>query len=161
MKAKSRHFINKGEVKKVEDELKAVFGSDVDGFLSSELEIVETGDKYDLLVKGGEPLLFVVEGKAFPTVRGALKLKTKKRTVVVDGGAVKFVAEGADIMCPGVVNADQNIQKGDLVIVTEEAHGKALAIGKALMSGEEMMGEKGKAVKSLHFVGDKLWNLTL
>ena len=87
--------------------------------------------------------------------------KAKRRSVVVDMGAIKFVSEGADIMCPGIIDADQEIQKGDLVIISDEVHNKPLAIGKAIISGEEMMGEKGKAVKSLHHVGDKLWNLKL
>jgi predicted RNA-binding protein (TIGR00451 family) len=35
---------------------------------------------------------------------------------------------------------------------------KALAIGEALVTGEEMKAKKpGKAVKSIAFVGDKLW----
>jgi len=37
---------------------------------------------------------------------------------------------------------------------------KPLAIGKALVSGEVMASKApGKAVKSLHYIGDELWNI--
>ncbi|MDI3485482.1 MAG: hypothetical protein PWQ50_702, partial [Methanolobus sp.] len=60
-----------------------------------------------------------------------------------------------------IVAADDNIQKGDHVIIIEEAHSKPLAIGTALMPGVEMKGNTGKGVKSIHYVGDKLWNLDI
>ena len=75
-------------------------------------------------------------------------------------GAVKFVAKGADVMSPGIVGADSGIQEGDFVIIIEETHRKPLAIGKALISGEEMVERnEGKAVKAIHYIGDNLWNL--
>ncbi|MGP8331127.1 MAG: PUA domain-containing protein, partial [Methanosarcinaceae archaeon] len=60
-----------------------------------------------------------------------------------------------------IVSADPDIMKGDLVIIKEETHGKPLAIGRALISGEAMTADSGKAIKSLHYVGDKLWNIDL
>lgn len=41
-------------------------------------------------------------------------------------------------------------------MIIEERHKKPLAIGRALVAGTEMRGE-GKAVKSLHHVGDQIW----
>ena len=87
---------------------------------------------------------------------GAIELAPSKRLVVVDAGAVRFVVNGADIMKPGIVSADPEIAVGDLVIVMEERHKKPLAVGRALVAGCEMKGE-GKAVKSLHHVGDIIW----
>ncbi|MDY6779218.1 MAG: PUA domain-containing protein, partial [Halobacteria archaeon] len=75
----------------------------------------------------------------------------------VDEGAVEFVTNGADVMRPGVVDADECIEEGDLVVVVEENHGKSLAVGRALTSGEEMTGDEGRVVESLHHVGDELW----
>jgi len=75
---------------------------------------------------------------------------------VVDAGAVRFVVNGADIMNPGIVNADPEIAPGDLVVVVEERYRKPLAVGRALIPGTEMKGE-GKAVKSMHHVGDLIW----
>lgn len=63
-------------------------------------------------------------------------------------------------MAPGIVAADPEIKEGDLVIIVEETHKKALAIGKALMGGQEMAeATSGKAIKSITHVGDKLWNM--
>jgi PUA domain protein len=70
---------------------------------------------------------------------------------------VKFLINGADVMGRGIAEADITIKEGDLVIVVEKAHGKAVAIGRALVSGNEMVGKAGKAVKSIHYVGDELW----
>ena len=70
-------------------------------------------------------------------------------------GAVEFVYNGADIMAPGIVEADKNISEGDLVWVREVEHEKPLAVGKALTQGKEMIeSEEGKVVKNLHHVGD-------
>ena len=75
---------------------------------------------------------------------------------MVDSGAVRFVVNGADIMKPGIVSADPEIAVGDLVVIVEERHKKPLAVGRALVPGSEMKGE-GKAVKSMHHVGDSIW----
>jgi PUA-domain protein len=98
-----------------------------------------------------------VEDQPFFTVLGAIELMPKKRLVVVDAGAVRFVVNGADIMKPGIVSADPEIAVGDLVVIVEVRHQKPLAIGRALVAGTDMNGE-GKAVKSLHHVGDAIWN---
>ena len=84
----------------------------------------------------------------------------QKRLVVVDKGAIRFVSNGADIMAPGIVEADPEIKEGDFVIIVEETHRKPLAIGKALMEGQQMVdADSGKAIKSITYVGDKLWNM--
>lgn len=162
LRIKSRHHLRSNSAKKIVDELNAVFGSEVEQFLNGkQLEMAETDDRYELMLVDGEPLLMMVDGRPFPTIKGALKLKPKKRLVVVDMGAVEFISKGADVMCPGIVDADLDIKKGDLVIITDEVHGKAMAVGRAIMSGEQMIGNRGKAIKSLHWVGDKIWNLSV
>lgn len=157
MKLKARHHLRSDFKEKIVDKLKSLFGCDIEQFfVDKSLEIAET-DEYDFILLNGDPILFMLGEKLFPTLKGALKFKPKRKIVVVDMGAVKFVANGADIMCPGIIEADIEIQKGDLVVVSDEIHGKPVAIGMALISGEEMMGNKGKAIKSFHHVGDKIW----
>ena len=61
---------------------------------------------------------------------------------------------------PGIVDADDSIVEGDIVIIVEETHNKPLAMGISLISGPEMVeNSEGKAIKSLHYVGDAIWNL--
>ncbi len=157
MKIKSRNILRKTEEKALVNDIVEAFG-DASSFSGKKLEYVQS-DEWDFIFVDGEPLLFKIEGKIFPTVKGALKLNPSRRRVVVDPGAVKFIINGADVMAPGIVDADPAIREGDLVIVVEQAHGKALAIGRALIPGKDMMGGKGKAVKSIHFVGDEIWKL--
>ena len=79
---------------------------------------------------------------------------------MVDMGAVKFVTNGADVMSPGIVDADENIIEGDQVWICDEEHYKPLAVGIAIMNGKQMISERqGKSVKIIHYVGDVLWNL--
>ena len=120
------------------------------------LEMAISDEGVDLIFLDGQPLMMIVEGEPFFTVLGAIELMPCKRRVIVDAGAVRFVVNGADIMKPGIVSADPEIAAGDLVVIVEERYNKPLAIGRALVSGTEMKGE-GKAVKSLHHVGDQIW----
>ncbi len=139
----------------------STFGEEMAELENKTLEKI-TLEEYSLILVDGKPLLFEVEGHLFPTVRGALEMGLQKRVVAVDKGAIRFVSNGADIMAPGVVEADPEIKEGDLVIIVEETHRKPLAIGKALMEGPQMVeANSGKAIKSITYVGDKLWNMEL
>ncbi len=127
----------------------------------SKVEIIET-DMDDIILIDGSPMIMMIDGEPFPTLKGALELDIKSRYVVVDMGAVKFVVKGADIMSPGITDADPNIKEGDLVIIIEETHGKPLATGRSLISGPEMVkNTSGKAVKSIHHIGDEIWDLEI
>ena len=160
MKIKSRIQLRKSAKNKLLSELEETFGDSFKEFKNSKFETV-TIDDFKLVLIDGRKMLFSFEDRIFPTVEGALEMDLKNNVVTVDTGAVKFVASGADIMSPGIVEADSNIKKGDLVVIKEEAHGKPLAIGRALVSGADMVADSGKAIKSLHYVGDKIWKLEI
>lgn len=84
----------------------------------------------------------------------------EKGYVVVDMGAVRFLANGADVMSPGIVDADPEIERDDIVIVVDEKHHKPLAVGISLISGPEMIkNNSGKAIKTIHHIGDAIWDL--
>jgi PUA domain protein len=77
--------------------------------------------------------------------------------VIVDAGAIKFVCNGANIMRPGIRKYTE-FKKDDLVCVVEETHNKFLAVGKSLVSSDEMQNiTKGEIVKNLHYISDKYW----
>ncbi len=128
---------------------------------SSTVEIIKS-DLPDIVLVDNEPLIMFIKEIPFPTLKGALKTEIKSKYVVVDMGAVKFMTKGADVMSPGITQADPDINEGDLVIIVDENHHKPLAIGRSLISGEEMVkNTEGKAVKTLHYIGDEIWNLEL
>lgn len=106
------------------------------------------------LYEGAEP-----DTPPFLAVRGLLKYPATGRAVTVDMGAVRFVTNGADIMAPGIVEADPSLKEGDWCWIRDERNKKPLAVGKALVPGSTMVRGKGKAVKSIHYLGDKLWGL--
>jgi PUA-domain protein len=160
LKIKSRVQLRKSKKIKLVDELASTFGDIIRQISDSKFE-TGTADEYTIILIGGKPLFYYEGGEVIPTLRGALELELKTPAVVVDAGAVRYLANGADVMCPGIVRADPSIREGDLVIIKEESHGKSLAIGRALMPGEAMKAESGKAIKSINYVGDKLWNIDL
>jgi len=160
MRVKNRHQLREKEIKAIADELEATFGEEARKLVEGKrVEKAEMIDKTELILVDGEPLLMMIEGRPFPTVKGALKMRPKKKRVVVDFGAVKAISQGADVMAPGIVDVDEDVQRGDLVIIVDEIHRRPLAIGRALVSRDRMMGQRGKAVKSIHHVGDRIWKL--
>lgn len=77
--------------------------------------------------------------------------------VTVDQGAVPRILNGADVMAPGIIELSQ-FPQGALVGVREPQRKAFIAVGKALMSSDEISSiKRGRAIKSLHHVGDKIW----
>ena len=158
LKVKKRYFLKKKKLKEMIDSL-GYYSRIIDE--KSKVEILES-DPYDIILINGQPFIMMIDDTPFPTLKGALNLDIAKKYVVVDMGAVKFVAKGADIMSPGITDADPEIKKGDLVIIVDETHKKPLATGMSLISGPEMVeNSQGKAIKTIHYIGDKIWNLTI
>lgn len=158
IKFRNRHRLSNKEIKALEQELIASTGfapfSD-----SSRVDIAES-DKWTVILDSDEIVGIYIDDKPFPTIRGLLRITPSCRHVTVDMGAVKFVVNGADVMAPGIVDADESIKEGDIVWVRDEKHKKPIAVGIAIRSGADMVRTKqGKAVKNIHFVGDEIWNI--
>jgi PUA domain protein len=160
MRIKERHHARKGTIQAIRTALGEI--SPAFSALLGEGSTVEvaTADGEELILVDGEVALFRVGGKYFPTLRGALRIRPDRRTVTVDQGAVPYLLSGADVMRPGVVAFDPDLKAGEPVIIDEERHRKPLAIGIALWDAEEFRERKtGKCVKTIHHVGDKLWEI--
>ena len=96
----------------------------------------------------------------FLTLRGFLEHNDAAKWVEVDHGAIPFLMNGADCMVAGVQAADEDIAVGELVWIRDMTHKKPLAIGWSTMEGQEMAAAtKGKGIKTLHWVGDELWEM--
>ncbi|MFA9515792.1 RNA-binding protein [Halopenitus sp. H-Gu1] len=159
MQVKSRHHLRSDDIDAIREALAEGLGVDIEG---DAFELVELADSaFDIVLVDGEPLVFYTDDEPFLTVRGANETDPDSGTVTVDAGAISFVSNGADVMRPGIVEADSDIDEGDLVAIAEETHGKVLAIGRAIVDGEEMIGEEGKVVESIHHVGDELYEFDI
>jgi len=159
MEVKSRHHLRSDEIRDLEAILEDALGVDLDGDAYERVDLVDT--EFDLVLVDGEPHVFYVDGEPFLTVSGANAHSPRRRVVTVDAGAIQFVSDGADVMRPGIVDADEDIDPGDLVAIVEETHGKALAVGRALESGADLVGDSGKVVESVHHVGDDLYEFSV
>jgi PUA domain protein len=96
----------------------------------------------------------------FLTLRGFLEHSDAAKWVDVDHGAIPFLMNGADCMVAGVQAADEDIAVGELVWIRDMTHKKPLAIGWSTMEGQEMASAtKGKGIKTLHWIGDELWEM--
>lgn len=157
---RNRHRLRNKAIREMDRNLSTIFSTSFNlENLTVDSAIV---DQHEVFIIDNEPLLWLIDGKPFLTLRGLLRFKPERRFVTVDMGAVKFISNGADVMAPGVVDADRDIQASDLVWVRDEKNHQPLAVGIGLMSGDAMVKSNSeKAVKSLHYIGDGLWNLKI
>ncbi|MCK5038338.1 MAG: RNA-binding protein [Thermoplasmata archaeon] len=158
LKLRRRHRLRRKEIIKLSEDIEAVLGCKT----FSETDNVETADAgdHDLILFNGVPFGIFLEGEPFLLIRGILKFLPDIKWVEVDMGAVKFLANGADVMSPGIVDADPSVAPGDGVWIRDERNKKPLAVGIAQLTGSEMVQAKsGKAIKTEHFIGDKIWKI--
>ncbi len=158
-KVKNQHRLKQKEVRDLLIRLRAQYRTD----LFPETAAVDTGtlEEYTVVLVDGAVNFFRWNNREVMTLAAIERYRPPGRCVTVDMGAIRFISNGADVMAPGVVTADPTIQEGDEVWVCDELHHKPLVVGIALVSGEAMTTSKtGKAVKTLHYVGDPLWVLT-
>jgi len=134
------------------------------GLLYGLSEIIPPNARVDMidnliLMIDDQALFFRFDNRWAPTVKLLLRSNFLK-TIIVDKGAVRFVTDGADIMRPGMIQIDEKIAEREFVAIVEETHGKPLAVGFALTTGNEMrLASKGKMIQNIHYVGDRIWNI--
>ena len=159
MKTKQRYFLKNKKIKEIKKEL----GSYEDIIpKKAQVEFIKIEDMPDILLVNNQPVVMQTEDRVIPTLKAVVDKEISEKYAMVDMGAINFVIKGADIMSPGIVDADKSIQPGETIIVIEESHKKPLAIGISLISGEEMIeNDKGKAIENLHYVGDEIWDLKI
>ena len=156
-KIRNRHRLKSKEIRGIVETLEKEF----DGVFFDDNSTIEVGDVDDtrFIFVDGQPVLMYFEDKLCLTLKGIGLFNPKNRFVIVDMGAVKFVTNGADVMAPGVIDADKNIKENDFVWICDERNKKPLAVGFAVTSGEDMInGDSGKAVRIIHYVSDTLWD---
>ncbi len=155
-KIKNRHRLKSKEIRNIIEDLENEF-NEIFFDINSTVEIGEVEGIRFIFVESQAAFMYLEDKTCF-TLKGIELFKPKNRFVVVDMGAVKFVTNGADVMAPGIIDADKNIKENDFVWICDEHNKKPLAVGFATISGEDMVsGDKGKAVRIIHYVGDSIW----
>lgn len=103
-------------------------------FRGSPLCSIRANDGMIVLNRGGAEVLHRV-------------LEFPKRRVVIETRAAEFVSQGRTAFCKHVIDADRSIRPGEEVLVVDPED-RLLAVGKALLSGEEMVAfQTGQAVR--------------
>jgi PUA-domain protein len=151
LKAKEAKQIVEEASKKLLLDLDILFGARVN------VEVVES-DVGEIYLIEGKPILFKSADKILPTLFFS-EFTSKASKIVVDMGAIPYVCKGATVMAPGIVRVEGEFIKGDIVIIVDMKHGKALALGESLLDAETVkQTKKGPVVKTLHYVSDKIWD---
>ncbi len=105
----------------------------------------------------GSPLILRTQTELIPSLKFE-ELISSFPKIVVDMGAVSHVVNGAQIMRPGIREVKGDFSSGSIVVVVDEKHGKALALGRAALDSSAMRPQaKGKVIANLHYVGDLFW----
>ena len=155
-----RYFLKAKEARSILSEASEKLKVDFNRFFKGrvDVELVET-DFAEIFIINGKPVLVRIEGKILPTL-AFNEIFALMPKIVVDMGAVPYVCNGANVMAPGIVQFDGEFKKGDLIFVVDEKHGKTIAIGEAAYDyNTAKKVAKGVVIKTIHFVGSKIWNL--
>jgi PUA-domain protein len=159
MPKKCRKYTMKSkDAKKFLLEISNKLGADLEQLFGAKtrIEVNET-ETADIYILDGRALLARQDETLFFTLDFE-EIFSSFPKIVVDMGAVPYLCKGADVMSPGIRSIKDDFEQGDLVIIVDERHGKPLAVGSALYGSEEMKTlDRGKVIKTLHYVGDKLW----
>ncbi|MFX0096462.1 MAG: DUF1947 domain-containing protein [Candidatus Hodarchaeota archaeon] len=158
MKVRKRHLLSSKDLRRLRESLLGLsFHTELLVPKGAKVELIHLEDM-DLYAINDRIHLVRNREMIFPALHALLEGRVKLPHVVVDTGAVPYVARGAAIMAPGIVETDKGIEIGDIVVIVDEIHKRPLAIGIALMSAIEIKTSKrGRAVDNLHHVGDTIW----
>ena len=149
----SKRALRKSDIKDLNERIN-IYGVALDP-KGDKVEIVDE----KIVLVNDKPEFFFYEHNIhiLPTLKTILSKDIKMKKVIVDMGAVKFVASGADIMRPGIIGFDE-VSKNEFVVVLDEKNKKPLAIGQMMNSSDELKTiTTGKVIKNIHYIGDKIW----
>lgn len=161
MNIKHRHFIQKSQIKELKDDILTQYDEKFVNQIfpkKARIEVIQT-DAGDTLFAVNNVLKLWKSGEGYiPVLTLLLNKQVEMKTIVVDKGAIRFVTNGADVMRPGITKIDPSIKKGDIVVIVDENHDRALAIGKSMFDAKKMEDiNSGKVVKNLHTIQDDVW----
>ena len=121
------------------------------------LKIYELDEGARIII--GEGLTALKIGENYLPFLTDAKILERFPSVIVDMGAVKFMCNGANVMRPGVKSFTE-FEKGQIVCIVEESQKKVLAVGRALVSSNELPDmAKGQVIENMHYISDMYWEI--
>ena len=121
------------------------------------IEVLE--EKHKILTLNKQPAFFFYQNQWIPTLK-YLQTNPLLKTISIDMGAVQFIANGADLMRPGIVDVDKSIHENEPIAIIDQKNKKPIAVGIALYDSIVILSlASGKVVKNIHYVGDELWTM--
>jgi len=138
MKIKHRHFIRKSELNPIKEEILRQYDQKfVDQIFPKKcnVEVIETEAGDTLYAINNVLKLWKSEEGYIPVLTLLLNKQVDLKTIVVDFGAVRYVANGADVMRPGITKIDPSIKKGDIVRIIEETKSRAFSVSANSLMG--------------------------
>jgi len=161
MKLKNRHYLRSNEIKTLKNEIKQKFGEKSIEIIFNKkpkIEIAKIENMFTVYIFDNEFILFRINQELVPSLKAIIDGKFDLPKIIVDSGAVKYILNGADIMRPGVVHIDDNIEKDSYVKIIEEKYQRPISIGLSLYDSDIMKQMKtGKIIKNIHYINDKIW----
>ncbi len=147
--------LNKKESKEIIDKI-SKYNLNLD--LSKNLEIIENEKSLDLIRLNKEIIGCLYNDFFVPNLKLIINTNLNLPYILIDTGAISFVTKGADIMAPGIKYIS-DFKENELILIKDETHKKNLALGITLFDSNTMKSlKKGKTIKTLHYIGDNIWN---
>jgi PUA domain protein len=161
MNIKQRHFIQKSQIRELQEDILNRYDEKFVAQIfpnKAKVEVIQTDDGDTLYAINKVLKLWKSKEGYLPVLTLLLNKQVDLKKIVVDKGAIRFVTNAADVMRPGITYIDPSIKKDDIVVIVDENHDRALAIGKAMLNADQMQETKaGKVVKNLHTIQDNVW----
>ena len=104
-----------------------------------------------------KPWIVRIQNRFLPSLKYDQVLNSLPK-IVVDMGAIPHIANGAQIMRPGIRQIEGQFSAEDVVVIVDEKYRKIIALGIAEADSEKMRSmTKGRVITNIHYVGDPLW----
>lgn len=153
--SKTRKTLRSGDAKKLLMRFNNTFSLNIS--LHSGVEFFSINNQKVFVISGGG-IFLEAENYLIPSLKFDYVLKDLPK-IKVDRGAIPHICSGADLMAPGVRGISKPFQRSKITVIVDDVYEKNLAVGIALIDSQEFdILRKGKVVKNLHYVGDKVWD---
>jgi predicted RNA-binding protein (TIGR00451 family) len=127
---------------------------------NDEKKPLQIDEKEGLCYLGNEIAAIIKGHDIIPYLKNKANKIDDMPSVIIDMPAVPHIANGADLLRPGIV-ANDGFEEGELIIIRDEKNKVGIAIMRAIVgSGSLHDMEKGKVAKNLHYVNDKHWKMS-